>query len=836
VLRFDDAARTLGLGVHDLIDAGPARGDLRLQVAWSARARMRAGQVVHTRWQDAKAADDAEFQREVTLRHLLMVRDWEVTISGRVDGLSQEGDYLVVEEVKSTTMPVERLAGTTWEDFPHWARQVQLYLHFLAAEGRAAHGRLVLISLVDGAQQVLPVPADPALGPWIHDQLDHVLHEREARIAWVARRQGAPVPFPHATWRPGQEGLTDHLTESLHEGRLILLDAPTGYGKTAAALSAALRVGAATGRRVFFATARNTQQAMAEATVRAMAARGMPVRAVSIRARERVCLNDVVACRPDACPYSEDYHDKVREGGLVEGLWTNPLPDGGCGAPAPDVVVQVAADALACPFALSMDMAAQADLIVGDINYVFDPGVRLSVVGDSPGDWIVVVDEAHNLPDRALSYGSPELFLLDVEAAVDRLGSAAAAARYRPMRELAEDLGQWLRAGLATIPANARDGEHAASLADGLDARFVRELADRFEGLALDYALIKLDAPAFPVGEPDPWMDCARAVQRVRTAVERAGEETVVLWRRGGPPPRPRQQSGQLALLGAPTVFGGSAGPDTGLKLVCRDASGLLGPLFRDLAGAVCMSATLRPADFYQRLLGLPDDRVLLVEQPSPFPPENRKVVVVPSVSTEYRRRDRDRPETARLVSEAVAAVPGNVAVFFPSFAFRDRVAPLLDLGERPVLYQERAMDTASRSEMLDTLKQAQGHVLLAVLGGIFAEGIDLPGAALLATIVVGPSLPQANLERRLLQEWFQQRYDEGFRYAWLVPGMSRVVQAAGRVVRTPEDRGAVVLIGRRFLLRDYAAFFPPDWAPVRAESPAAVLQGHWDGLPSLPY
>jgi len=145
-------------------------------------------------------------------------------------------------------------------------------------------------------------------------------------------------------------------------------------------------------------------------------------------------------------------------------------------------------------------------------------------------------------------------------------------------------------------------------------------------------------------------------------------------------------------------------------------------------------------------------------------------------------------------------------------------------------------MDTASRSEMLDTLKQAQGHVLLAVLGGIFAEGIDLPGAALLATIVVGPSLPQANLERRLLQEWFQQRYDEGFRYAWLVPGMSRVVQAAGRVVRTPEDRGAVVLIGRRFLLRDYAAFFPPDWAPVRAESPAAVLQGHWDGLPSLPY
>lgn len=839
MLRFDDAERTLDLGVHDLLEAGPPRGDLRLQVAWSARARMRAGQVVHTRWQAARGAEDEGFQREVMLRHRLVVRGWEVTISGRVDGLSEEGDFLVVEEVKSTPLPVDRLADTSWQDFPAWARQVQLYLHFLAArrEPRPAHGRLVLISLVDGAQQVLPVPADPSLGAWIEEQLDHVIHAREDRLAWLARRATVRAPFPHADYRPGQADLTDELTAALHEGGLVLLDAPTGYGKTAAALTAALRVAGERGQRVFFATARNTQQAMAEQTVRAMAAAGLPVRAVSIRARERACLNDVVACRPDTCPYAEAYHDKVRGGDLVRKLWDRPDPRGGCGVPGPDVVQQVAADAVACPFALSIDMADGADVVIGDFNYVFDPAVRLAVLGEQPGEWLVVVDEAHNLPDRALGYGSPELRLIDVEAAVDGLANARAAARYRPMRVLVEDLGQWLRAGLARVPADARDGEAAFSLADGLERRQVVELAQAFEGHALDYALLKAESPAFPPGEPDPWMDAARGVMRLRAALDRAGDETMVLWRTGQSewarrrrkaPPRPAP--GQLALLSGPAVHGAPPTPETGLKLLCRDPSKLLGAVFKDVAGAVCMSATLRPADFYERLLGLPEKRVRRLAQPSPFPRENRRVLVLPDVSTEYRRRDRDREETARLVSEAVAAVPGNVAVFFPSFAFRDRILPLLGLGERPVLLQERGMADAARRDLLDTLRRAEGHVLLGVLGGIFSEGVDLPGDALLAAVVVGPSLPQANLERRLLQEWFQERYQEGFRYAWLVPGLSRVVQAAGRVIRTPEDRGAVVLVGRRFVLKDYAAFFPEDWSPVRTGDPAGALAGLWQG------
>lgn len=779
--------------------------------------------MVHSDWQAERAQEDAAFEREVTVRHTLVVRGWEVTISGRIDGMSIEAGRRVVEEVKSTALPGDRLAGTSWQDHPGWARQVQLYLYFLAGKGWDALGRLVLISLADSSRTVLSVPADPELDAWVRARLEWVLLRHETRQAWLARRAASPVPFAHDAFRPGQEALAREIEEHLHSGKTTLLRAPTGYGKTAASLWAALRVASQTGRRVFFATARTTQQRMAEDAVQRMARRGLPIRGASIRAREKACLNEVVACRPDACPYAEGYHDKAENGRLVEQALEDAA--GGPGVPVPDEIMALGESAMACPFALTMDLVQTADVVIGDLNYVFDPSVRLSVLHDNLADWIVVVDEAHNLPDRAIAYGSPELRLAELERGVDVLQDADAAARYRPHRELLAELAELVRGGLTLVPPDARDGEAAFSVAEGLDVRTVRRLAQTADDLALDYALLRLDTPAFPSGEPDPWMDAARALQRLRSALERAGPETRVIWKRGRARPQRRRTAprNQLSLLGglAPTP---PAPPDAGLKLLCRDASALLGSVFAGLAGAVCMSATLSPPDFYRDVLGLDPDRTVFVDQPSPFPADRCRVVLAPEISTEYRRRERDRDATAELLSECVQATPGNTAVFFPSFAFLEQLQPLLDLGDRPVLVQHRGMPEADRARLLATLGRGEGHVLLAVLGGIFAEGIDLPGKALEAAVVVGPALPQANLERRLFQEWYEERFGQGFRYAWLIPGMNRVVQAAGRVIRTEDDRGAVVLMGRRFLLRDYQEMFPAAWHPERARSPGALL------------
>ena len=832
MLRIDDDEQTVEIGVHDLIDTGPKQGHLSLQVAWSARTRMRAGQEVHTTWQAARAAEDDGFRREVTLKRRIVVRSWECNIQGRVDGLSQEGDHLVVEEVKSVTLPAQILADRSLSDFPDWARQVHLYLWFLAGEGKKAIGRLVLVSLLDGSQRVLHVAADPHIDAWVHQQLEWLILQHEDRLAWRARRRGATVPFPHDTYRPGQEGLIAEIAQALAGGRRLLLQAPTGYGKTAAALHAALTVARDTGQRVFFATARTTQQRMAEDTVREMARRGLPIRAVTLRARERVCLNSVVACRPDACQHAESYHDKVREQDLVATLWALGAGPDRPGVPPPEQVVALSADAVVCPFAVSLDLVASADVVIGDLNYVFDPGVRLAEVGDRPGEWLVIVDEAHNLPERALDAASPELRLSVADATADALRTGPHAGKWGPFAQLAEDIADWIRAGVARVPDHAPDREVALPIEEGVDRRTLDELAERVEGLAIDYALVRLTHPPFPPGTPDLWLELGRAVLRARTAAHSASEATMAIWR------APRRRSrGRTATRGTQTSLIRGPAPEhdlrdpAGLKLLHRDAASILGPMFRDLSGVVCMSATLAPDDFYRRVMGLDPKRIQRVDHPSPFPPGNRRVLVCPEVSTAWRDRDRDRLRTAELVSDAVRCIPGNVAVFCPSFAFLEALRPHLQLGDRPMVVQHRGMDEAARSEVLTTMKRGDGHVLLAVLGGIFSEGVDLPGNALLAAVIVGPSLPRANLERRLLQEWYEAKYGEGFRYAWLVPGMSRVVQAAGRIIRTETDVGAVVLIGRRFVQNTFAELLPEDWTPQRSHRPGHDLLEHWDTL-----
>jgi DNA excision repair protein ERCC-2 len=795
VLRFDEEARTLELSVHDVLDAGPPRGSLRMSVAWSTRTRMAAGVRVHTDWQQARAVEDAAYAKEVRIQHALVVRGWEVTLTGRMDGLTQVDGRWVVEEIKSSALDRHRLASMTLSDMPRAVQQLRLYMHVLQGRGHEPAGRLVLISLHDGTERVLPVDLGVDTGAFLEAQLEWILLRHEQRMAWAARRRTVVVPMPHPTWRPGQGALAAEVHEVVNRGGHLLLSAPTGLGKTAAVLYGALQVAYATDKRVFFATARTTQQRIAVETLQAMAREGMPLKAVQIRARDKTCLNEVVACRPECCRFARGHHDRVEQSHLQDLLWAE--KDGVWSVPAPDEVEELAAQHVVCPFALTMELVGRADVVIGDYNYAFDPLRRLSVLADAPEEWIIIVDEAHNLPDRAMGYGSPAVPADMVAAAIEGLHDRP---DYAACLAQAKDVAAFLESGVADLLSS----EEARPLDGGVDARWLQDLTRGFDDTALDYALLRWEQPAFADGTGDPWMDLARALGRVRAAVDRGGEETIAIWR----DQRAREPAG--------------------LKLLCRDPAVLLRPTFEGLAGSVIMSATLAPVDFYRSTLGLDPDRTVDSQYASPFPPSNRRVVIVPDVSTEYRHRARDRDAIAAHVSAVVQAVPGNVAVYFSSFALRDSVMGAMDLADRKLIVQDRRMDEAARTEVLDTMGRGEGHVLLGVLGGIFAEGIDLPGSGLLAAVVVGPALPPVGLERKLMSRWFEDRYGSGFLYAYQVPGMARVVQAAGRVIRTPEDKGAIVLIGRRFLQRGYQAFFPEDWQPERSTVPAEALEGLW--------
>jgi DNA excision repair protein ERCC-2 len=805
-IRWNDDAHTLDLGVRDLVEVGERRS--RAPVALSDRARMRAGSDLHREVQATRRVEAADYVAEVTLRYSVVVRGWTCTIHGRVDGLAEEDGRTIVEEIKSTTLGADALAAVA--GFPAWERQLAFYVFFAVAARRPDPvGRLRVVSLVDGAERVLQVVPDAGLGAEIAARLDALVHARVDRIAWqVKRRQGA-VRFAHDTLRPGQEGIVSAVEDAGHQGGHLLLVAPTGIGKTAAVLQGALRASADLGLRVWWATARTTQQALVEETAARMAARGTPVRSVTLRAREKACRRGGGPCDPGTCPLLAPAPERVAA--AIDAL-------AAIGQPSADTLGDVAVAHGVCPHALALDWLDRVDLVIGDYNYVFEPDVRLRVpLADTPH--LLVVEEAHQLPDRAAEWGSPVLSSALVGAV---LAAVSDDGPWRPFRALAREIAEAL-ADAALLSTGEGDG--TATIVEPNVRRWLA-LRDAVDDLGLAHAalvgalplpvapalaLLPLSPPpAFPAPPPDPidpWVDLARALARFVDALERAGDETVVLW------------------SSEPALAAGTRGeiPGARLALVCRDPAGLLGPRFAAARASVSISATLAPTWFYRDRCGITPDRVAEMEVPCPFPPERRRVLVVGGVSTALKHRARDRDRIASIVGGTVGAVPGNAAIYFGSFEQLRDVMAAVDLPDRELLTQTPAMDEAERSRLLDRMRDATAprpRVLAGVLGGLFAEGVDLPGDALRAVVVVGPALPPPTLERKLVEAWYEDRFGDGFGLAYIQPGLTRVVQAAGRVVRGPEDRGLVVLVCQRFLRHAYAAYLPSGWAPDRSRHP----------------
>lgn len=800
--RFDDAARTLTCSVRDVVEQGFASGHLSLEVVRSRQRRMAEGRAVHEAYQAARAAEDEAFAAEQVVRHQLEVAGWTVKLHGRVDGLTREAERTLVEEVKSVALDHDRLFETTLDDWPEHAAQLEVYLWMLTSGRHVGPvGRLVLVSVVDGSRHVLGATTDvDEVEARVRTWLGRVVAAREDRLAWLAARRTRRVPWPFDGRRPGQEQVEDHVLDCLDAGRIAMVEAPTGLGKTAALMVAALRHALQEDRQVFWATARTTQQSVAVETAARLVAAGLPLRVVVITAKDKACLNEVVACRPDACPFAYLHHDKVDEHDVLDKAWDAGLADR-------EVFRGLGTDFEVCPYQLASDAARNADLVIGDYNYAFDPDLGgNSLFGESLERWVVVVDEAHQLVERARAYGSPAIQARPAERARAALSPLPG---YRRFVGLCDDILDAIDGAAQRAVSAWRRGEACVDV----DERRWQRLSAEIDDVGIDYAVLKAERPAFPPEAGDPWLDTARAVLRFRDGLDRRGEETVAL-----SSTRPGRVS---------------------LRLLCLDPSGIVGPRFARLGGVALCSATLSPERFYRDLLGLDGKGADPVHIPSPFPAERRHVVIAPRVSTRFKDREAHAPDTAELLERLVEATPGNVAIYFPSFAMLDDLVDRLDLGEREILWQRSGLSESERAAWLARLREADGRtVLAAVLGGIFAEGVDLPGGALRTVVVVGPALPPVGLERDLLREWYEHRYGSGFLYASLIPGMTKVVQAAGRLVRGPEDFGSIVLVGQRFRWRDHADLLPPDWDPITPEEPWASLSGFFtrvDGADAVP-
>ncbi len=785
-IRYDSSQATLRLSIGDLVSAAFPGS---LHMAPMLRSRAALGRQVHETHQTAQQTVDDTYRAEVSIRHEMTIDDHAVTVQGRVDGVHDDGAVRIIEEIKSLLLPSEDFAQVTLSQYPTYEKQLSLYLYFMGQTHRGPmRGHLVLINLADNARTTLVVEPDPeASEAFVVKELRAMLARFKARAARAAKRRTQTVAFPFAAMRPQQAEMVDQVRLALQDQSCVLISAPTGIGKTVAALYPALAQALSEGLKLFFVTAKTTQQQLAVDTLQRMVPErdGVAFNAVHLRAKEKSCLNDLFYCHESFCEYAQDYRGKVERNEVVETLLNTAVI-------GPDLFAAAGERHRVCPFELSLDVAAEVDAIIGDYNYVFDPGSYLRrFFQDGPyDDCVLIIDEAHNLYARARDYYSPVLNQRRVKQLLAHCADEPTL--------LFREFETFFRALDEIFPQLYEDALEppttGAYTPVSPPLQQMAELRQQLESIMVDYVIYRRRMGHEPGG--DLIQDFYYAFQRLCDVLALGGDEFEYLYAHDA--------------------------EDAVFKVLCKDASRFLRQRLDGFHSVIAMSATLTPFAFYQDVLGFPSDRTFAVEFPSPFPTENRCILTIPGVSTTYRDRQRDAPKVAEIIETIIAQRQGHYCAFFPSFAYLRQVRTHLKIPPDRLLEQMENMSERDRAWMLRQLQRSrEGLLMLAVQGGIFAEGVDYPGEMLIGTIIVGPGLPRFDMEQELIRAYYDEQYDNGFAYAYLYPGMNRVVQSAGRVIRSETDVGLIALVGKRFTYRNYTACFPAHWY---TESPRELV------------
>ena len=725
----------------------------------NAMDRMQEGLKGHLLIQNAYPP---EYRSEVPVRYECTVAGVNLTVQGRVDGLMLKDGDVTIEEIKTTRFPPSAIQP---DDYPvHWA-QALIYAHIICQKERmpAATVRLVYCDLTGARTAFTRVYQAETLSA-LFEEYASVYARRLGRFdEW--KRASLPsmraLGFPFSGFRAGQREMAARVYLAIRDRKKVLVEAPTGIGKTAAALFPAVKaLGEGRAETVFFLTARTTGRRAAEDALALMRKSGLRLRSVTLSAKKKVCPLPELRCDPAVCGFARGYFDR-QQSALEEAWETEAL-----GA---ETIADIARKYRLCPFELSLALAETAEVVICDYNYVFDPMVRLRRFFDRRGSYALLVDEAHNLVPRARDMYSAELGARDVKAVRREVGRAEG-----KTSELYKILTEFLKS-FEKIDENELRSELPMRLVDACK-RFSDEVKTRLSACA-PLAKLYFDVLSFV---------------RVSGEFDEASHRTLVAPEEG----RSR------------------------VKLWCWNPTERLRAAMKRMRGTALFSATLSPPEHYARLLGLREedgDQYLCL--PSPFPPENLLTAIL-NVPTRYSVRAESAPRVADAIHKMAAARTGNYLACFPSHAYLNQVAEIFAARypDTRVLLQSRDMSEKAREEYLSRFEDAPQTSMVAfiAMGGVFSEGIDLPGERLIGAAIVGVGLPQLCYEREALSALYEELSGEGEgrKTSYVYPGIGKCLQAAGRVIRTANDRGVVLLIDERYTQPEYRALLPAHYRP----------------------
>ena len=774
-LKYEDYMYEVKISVRTLVEFILREGDIDNRRTHGTDEAMQLGARIHRKIQKSEQAKGLDYHAEVPLSYTYCSDDLQITVDGRADGII-DADTVIVDEIKGTYRHLDKLEGP---DNVHLA-QARCYAFIYSYDNNLKNIEVQMTYVnmeTEDIRKFNSVYTYEEISGWFMGLMAEYEKWARMEMEWKKTRDSSihVTGFPYE-YRKGQKELVTHVYHTFAHGKKLFLEAPTGVGKTIATVFPAVKaMGEAKANKIFYLTAKTITGTVADNTFELMRSKGLRFKSVWITAKDKSCFLEERICNPDACPYAKGHFDRINEA-LFAILTTEECYDR-------EKIAEYAEKYMVCPFELALDISLFCDGIICDYNYLFDPHVYLKrfFAEGRKDEYIFLIDEAHNLVDRGRSMYSATLIkedFLELKKKVKVYDSTLAKRLERCNHEML---------------ALKRECDGVKKL-ENIDPFII--VLERLYSSVQSYLENHDSSPV-----RDDVLDFYFEISHFLYIYDLMDDKYVIY---------------------SYMLNNGNFG----LRLFCVDPSTNLEKCMERGVSSILFSATLLPIQYYKSLLGgNKEDYEIYAE--STFDPDKRGLYISNDATSKYTERGIQQYENiAGYIRDVARSKPGNYMAFFPSYVFMKNVVDAYeglysaDMDVECIM-QDDHMSEDEREEFLARFESnprtdSKSLVGFCVLGGIFSEGIDLKNDSLIGAIIVGTGIPLVCEENELIKDYFDKRDGNGMKYAYIFPGFNKVLQAAGRVIRTHEDVGVVALLDYRFKYSSYRELYPREWSNVK--------------------
>ena len=753
--------KTLVLSVHQLVDFLLRKGDIDTRVF--NRSSMTEGSKLHSWYQNTQTKG---YISEYPLKCEIVSDDISVTIQGRADGIIHQNDRYIIDELKTTVIDIHEFYN---ENFEWHLGQAICYAYMFAREQKLDEMGIKLTYIRQGKEKERMSKSFSfkfiELENYVKDLVEAYLDFYNIVFKHIENRQQSlkDLSFPFDNFRKGQKELAKYAFGNAENGGVLFVEAPTGIGKTMSTLYPYLKsISNNNDSKIFYLTAKTSGKESAVHALNLLQEKGAEVNYISVTAKEKICLCKGKGCNPEECPYTKNYYNKIQSVLRYALLSTNKFTS--------NCITELAIENEVCPFELQLDLSLFCDVIVCDYNYMFDPTAYMKRYFDEDcSNYHALIDEAHNLVDRSRSMYSASLSLSLFEKTRKSLrhcNNKKVKSMIKRCQLLFDEFALFEQG--STIVEEFKDEIY----------KKLNNFINKYQDLAKDKEnQIPKEVTDLYI-EVNTFLKISELTASNYIKYVEIDENDVII------------------------------------HIYCLDPSRFIKARTSMIKSALFFSATLSPIDYYIDTLGGNQDTPRL-KLPSPFPISNLKLLIAPKISIKYKNREESYGKVVEYIKKFVGCKIGNYFIYVPSYQYLDKIKELINFDDNfDIYFQTNEMSDNDKISFINNFQPnpVKTTIGFCVIGGAFSEGIDLISDRLIGAVIVGVGMPKINFESDQIKEYYNNKEMPGYNYAYTNPGMNKVMQAVGRVIRSETDKGAVLLIDERYTYATYRNLFKSEW------------------------